>query len=212
MTPTRLTVVYDALCGWCYGAYPLIAACAAYVEQQQAVGQNLSFELLHAGMFADDHATQINRYNADQYWHYDQRIQSLSQQPFSQTYYDQVLHGEDVWLNSAYSLLGAVIADAVSPAMHLVYLQQIQQMRYVDGLDTAKASVVLAALSSLSIPAELADFRQPALIRVAQHWQSQAQDRLNDVKSQAVPTFILKQGDQAQHLLHHADYGQPAQF
>jgi putative protein-disulfide isomerase len=42
--PTRLTLVYDPLCGWCYGAVPTIRRLA----QEPA----LSIELVPAGLFA----------------------------------------------------------------------------------------------------------------------------------------------------------------
>lgn len=76
MTQT-VTYLFDPLCGWCYGAAPVLGALA----QQPGI----RVELLPTGLFAGDGARAMDNEFAAYAWSNDQRIERLTGQPFSET-------------------------------------------------------------------------------------------------------------------------------
>ncbi|CAN5144599.1 hypothetical protein BH10PSE8_BH10PSE8_09500 [soil metagenome] len=72
---TRLTYLFDPLCGWCYGASPLIEGLVAR--------QDLDIEFVATGLFACAGARPMDDGFAAFAWSNDQRIARLSGQVFS---------------------------------------------------------------------------------------------------------------------------------
>jgi len=80
--PTTVTYLFDPLCGWCYGASPVI----------QRLGQqaNIQMELAPTGLFAGGGRTMDAAF-ADFAWSNDQRIAKLTGQRFTEAYRQNVL-------------------------------------------------------------------------------------------------------------------------
>lgn len=130
----RLTYLFDPLCGWCYGASPVVEALAAT--------PGLQVEYLPTGLFSGAGARMLDAPFAAYAWQNDQRIAALTGQVFSPTYRAQVLESGLSRFDSQAMALAIVSAGLIDPAQEGPMLKRLQHARYVGGRDTAEASVV----------------------------------------------------------------------
>src|SRR3990167_9279118 len=79
---TTVTYLFDPLCGWCYGASPVI--------QQLGLQTNIQLELAPSGLFAGGGRTMDAAF-ADFAWSNDVRIAKLTGQRFTEAYRANVL-------------------------------------------------------------------------------------------------------------------------
>ena len=86
VAPLRLHYFYDPLCGWCYGASPLLLAAADLPEIEL---------LLHGGgMLSAPHNRHVNMEWRGYVMPHDRRIAAISGQPFGDAYYEGLLRSE----------------------------------------------------------------------------------------------------------------------
>ncbi|TIU69189.1 MAG: DsbA family protein, partial [Mesorhizobium sp.] len=97
MSNATLTYLFDPLCGWCYGATPMLDR----LEKSGVV-----LELLPTGLFSGAGARPLDAGFAAHAWANDQRIERLSGQVFSQAYVDNVLNVRGTLLDSGSATLG----------------------------------------------------------------------------------------------------------
>lgn len=83
---TTVTYLFDPLCGWCYGALPVIGALAQH--------RDIQLELAPTGLFAGS-GQRMDASFAAFAWANDQRIAGLTGQRFTEAYRQNVLgrHG-----------------------------------------------------------------------------------------------------------------------
>mgnify|MGYP002712707706 CR=1 FL=1 len=83
---------YDPLCGWCYGAAPLL----------QVVGEipGLRVALRGGGLFSGAQRQRLNAPLRQHILAHDQRIAALSGQRFGAAYRDGLLQDAEAWLDS----------------------------------------------------------------------------------------------------------------
>ena len=129
--------LFDPLCGWCYGAAPMV---------EQLVDSGLRVDLLPTGLFSGAGARPLDEGFAAHAWSNDQRIQRLTGQSFTQAYRDQVLNVRGTILDSAAATLGISAAGLEDPRRRLSALKAIQRARYVDGRDIVTADGVAGVL------------------------------------------------------------------
>src|SRR5687767_4174672 len=89
---TRVTVLYDPLCGWCYGAMP--------VFRRLAGDARIRLELAPTGLFSGEGARPMDAGFAEYAWANDQSIKQLTGQRFSKRYRENVLGAPDTKLDS----------------------------------------------------------------------------------------------------------------
>lgn len=130
----RLTYLFDPLCGWCYGASPVIQALAAHPGVQ--------LEYLPTGLFSGAGARVLDASFAAYAWANDQRIASLTGLDFSPAYRSQVLDSGTSRFDSQAVALAVVAAGLIDPTQEGPMLKRLQHARYVEGRDTGEASVV----------------------------------------------------------------------
>ncbi|BDT66495.1 hypothetical protein os1_06580 [Comamonadaceae bacterium OS-1] len=135
--PTTLTYLFDPLCGWCYGASPVL----------QQLGQHPEFTLALAptGLFAGGGRTMDAAF-AEFAWSNDTRIAKLTGQPFTPAYRTQVLGRHGSLFDSSTATLALTAVSLTAPARELQALKLLQEARYVDGLDTTAVPVVARLL------------------------------------------------------------------
>ncbi|RRH97395.1 DsbA family protein [Mesorhizobium tamadayense] len=138
MINTTVTYLFDPLCGWCYGATPML---------DRLVASGVAPTLLPTGLFSGAGARPLDVGFAAHAWANDQRIERLSGQPFSQAYLDNVLNVRGTLLDSSAATLGISAAGLEDPQRRLPALRAIQHARYVDGRDIVTASGVAAVLA-----------------------------------------------------------------
>ncbi|NUS18227.1 MAG: DsbA family protein [Mesorhizobium sp.] len=138
MTDTTVTYLFDPLCGWCYGATPML---------DRLVASGVALELLPTGLFSGSGARPMDAGFAAHAWANDQRIERLSGQVFSQAYLDNVLNVRGTLLDSSAATLGVSAAGLKDPRRRLAALKAIQRARYVVGRDIVTVDGVAEVLA-----------------------------------------------------------------
>jgi putative protein-disulfide isomerase len=138
MRTSYVTYLFDPLCGWCYGAAPML-------DRLSAAGMRV--ELLPTGLFSGAGARPMDEGFAAHAWSNDQRIERLTGQPFTQAYQQNVLKARGTLLDSRAATLGISAAGLEDPARRLTALKTIQRARYVDGRDIVTVAGVAEALA-----------------------------------------------------------------
>ncbi len=89
---TTLHYVYDPLCGWCYGAAPLLQAAATL--------DGLKIELHAGGLWLGSRRQPMGEALRDYVRPHDQRIEALTGQHFGERYFNELLLREGALLDS----------------------------------------------------------------------------------------------------------------
>ena len=184
--PTRLTLVYDPLCGWCYGAVPTIRRLA----QEPA----LSIELVPAGLFAGPGARAMDDHFARHAWSNDQRIAQLTGQPFSVRYRERVLADRCTPLDSGPAILALTAVHQTAPERELAALEAIQAARYVDGRNVTDDAVLVELLRGMALDtaATRVERRSPELLAATAARTTTGRDLLRAIG--AVPALLVHKG------------------
>ena len=205
MTAT-LHYIFDPLCGWCYGAAPLVHAAA------QLPG--LQIALHGGGMLTDARRRQITPDWRDYVLPHDTRIAQMTGQEFGDAYRDGLLNEVGVWLDSAPPTTAILAAEQLGQK-GLAMLEAIQHGHYVRGLHIAEPAVLadLAVELGLDRSAFDAAFAQLQTMPTQQHID-QSRRLLQAAGGQGFPTVLVqKTADAAYERIDVSDWlGQPGPF
>lgn len=131
-----LHYVFDPLCGWCWGAAPLLQATAAQLP-------GLSLVLHGGGLFAGAARRPITPELRAYVQPHDRRIQALSGQPFGSGYTDGLLREPDAVLDSEPPITAVLAASELGGAhVGLALLERVQRAHYVEGQRIAEPAVL----------------------------------------------------------------------
>lgn len=149
MTATiQIAYLFDPLCGWCYGASPMLAELVARPEFDVA--------LVPTGLFAGAGGRPMDEGFAAYAWSNDQRISRLTGQAFSEAYRRDVLADRTRSFDSGPATLALTAVALTAPEREFEALQAIQKARYVAGRDVTDVAVLGHVLRGLSL-SEAAD-------------------------------------------------------
>lgn len=181
--PKRLTLVYDPLCGWCYGALRAV--------QRLARDPGLAIDAVPAGLFAGPGARPMDDRFARHAWSNDLRIAQLTGQPFSERYRERVLGDRGTPLDSGPAVIALTAARQVAPRHELPALEAIQAARYVDGRNVTDFAVLAELLRGLGLDAAATRVAacSPELVEAAAARMTKGRDLLRAVG--AVPTLLV---------------------
>ncbi|MCT7374086.1 DsbA family protein [Chelativorans sp. EGI FJ00035] len=149
----HLSYLFDPLCGWCYGAAPVIGGL------MQRSG--FAVELIPTGLFAGEGAFPISDGFAAHAWDADQRIARLSGQPFSEAYRRNVLGNRRSRVNSGPATLALTAVRLTAPEREFDTLHAIQRARYEGGRDNGDAAVVADVLDAFALGDAARRFSSP---------------------------------------------------
>jgi putative protein-disulfide isomerase len=141
-TPT-LHYIHDPLCGWCYGAAPLVRA-ARDVLAVQAHG---------GGMMAGAARRAVTPELRQFVMSHDRRIAEASGQTFGEAYFEGLLRDTEAVLDSAPPITAVLAADELAGA-GLDMLARVQRAHYVEGQRIAEATVLRRLAVDLGMDAE----------------------------------------------------------
>lgn len=130
-----ITLLFDPLCGWCYGAAASMQALAQALD--------LDWSILPSGLFASPSAMTKER--AAMYWGYDQRIAAVSKQVFSAAYQNNILGDVQTPFDSTPATHAFLLIARAKPEYRLAALHRLQIMRYVDGMQHTNAAIAKVA-------------------------------------------------------------------
>lgn len=130
-TPDRLHYLYDPLCGWCYGAAPLLAVAA----------RRLPIVLHGGGMMSDDNRQTMSPALRGHILPHDRRIEALTGQPFGRDYIDGLLCDDSAVFDSSPPTTAILAAEALA-GQGLALLSRLQRAHYVEGRQLARRDVL----------------------------------------------------------------------
>jgi putative protein-disulfide isomerase len=180
-TPT-LHYIYDPLCGWSYGAAPLVRTAREMVRVQADGG----------GMMAGAARRTISPELRQFVMTHDRLIAQASGQPFGQGYFEGLLRDHGAVLDSAPPITAVLAADELAGAA-LDMLALLQQAHYVEGRRIAELAVLQELAAELGLGAGAFGTAYDRLHGAAtQTHIDQSRALLVRVGGQGYPTFALE--------------------
>lgn len=181
-----LHYLYDPLCGWCYGAKPLLEA-AAHVLPVKAHG---------GGMMAGRNSQPVTPQLRDYVMPHDRRIAEYTGQPFGQAYFEGLLRDPTAVFDSA-PPTSAVLAAEQLAGRGLDMLGRVQSAHYVEGRKIADFAVLSALAVELGLDAQAfaAAYADVSGALTDAHIKA-SRDLLARVGGQGFPTLVLERAGQ----------------
>ncbi|ROZ71273.1 DsbA family protein [Ramlibacter sp. WS9] len=200
---TTLHYLFDPLCGWCYGAAPIVSGLL------EAPG--VKVDMLPTGMFSGGAARPMDDAFAGYAWSNDQRIERLTGQHFSEQYRNRVLGNRQQRFDSGPATLALTAVALTDPAREPEALQAIQRARFVDGRDVTSAETLADLLKSLDLGEAAARLAHPDadLLGATRARMGRAQALMQEFGVGGVPTLIAESGAKRWVLDHSAAYSNP---
>ena len=197
---TSVTYLFDPLCGWCYGASPVI--------QQLGQQANIQLELAPTGMFSGGGRTMDAAF-AEYAWSNDVRIAKLTGQRFTEAYRQNVLGHLGSPFDSATTTLALTAVSLSEPQRELETLKALQEARYVQGLDTCDATVVAQLLrdQGLADAAQRLAAADAELLAANAARIHRARGLMQTLGAQGVPVLVVHGASGDRLLGGHALYG-----
>ncbi|MDO4636498.1 MAG: DsbA family protein [Lautropia sp.] len=201
-----LTYLFDPLCGWCYGAGAPLARIIS------STGVNL--ELLPSGLFSGHGARPMDEAMASHAWSTDQRIETLTGQPFSIDYLTQVLCNRHQPLDSTAATLALTAVAQTEPAREFETLQHIQHARYVGGKNITERHTLINLLDALGLfdAANALRVTSSTLLNDTQQRIDRACALMNEMDVHGVPCFVMTHDNTRRTLPASMLFAQPMHF
>ncbi|BCG78203.1 DsbA family protein [Mesorhizobium sp. 113-3-3] len=183
-----VTYLFDPLCGWCYGATPMLDRLSA---------SGVRIELLPTGLFSGTGARPMDEGFAAHAWANDQRIERLTGQTFTQAYRNNVLNVRGTLLDSHAAALGISAAGLQDPSCRLTALKAIQRARYVDGRDIVTVEGVAAVLADAGMAGAAAMLKKPSETVLTAHRELVGRGRalFQRLHANGVPSLAVVRND-----------------
>lgn len=141
---STLHYFYDPLCGWCYGAAPLIRAARTLMPIRAHGG----------GMMAGERQQRVTPQLRDYVMPHDARIAQASGQPFGKAYFDGLLRDETALFDSE-PPIAAILAAEEMAGNGLDMLARLQTAHYVEGQHISDHDTLVTLAATLGINASL---------------------------------------------------------
>lgn len=198
----NLIYLFDPLCGWCYGASPLLKRLAAVPQ--------LTVALAPTGLFSGAGARAMDEQFAAFAWSNDQRIGSLTGQRFTDAYQSQVL-AKGGMLDSGPATLALTSVFLTAPDRELEALSAIQEARYVSGRDITDSSELQNILESLGLTAAASRLAgaDAELLAANKQRVASAGALMGEFRANGVPGLIVDDGEQRKLLGAQQLFGDP---
>ncbi|WP_413793604.1 MULTISPECIES: DsbA family protein [unclassified Pseudomonas] len=180
---TTLHYIYDPLCGWCYGAKPLVQAARAVLPVIAHGG----------GMMTGANRQQVSPQLRNYVMPHDRRIAEYSGQPFGEAYFEGLLRDHSAVFDSTPPTAAILVAEQLG-GHGLQLLGHLQTAHYVEGRRIADEAVLLELAQSIGLPAQafLEAFRT---VDVQGHIKA-SRTLLTQVGGQGFPTLALERDGQ----------------
>ncbi|NTJ09315.1 DsbA family protein [Rhizobium lusitanum] len=193
MQELSATYLFDPLCGWCYGASPMI---------ERLLSGSIDVRVLPTGLFSGAGAREMDASFAAYAWSNDRRIERLSGQPFSEDYRSKVLNKTGSLFDSGAATLAITAAGLADHRKRFDALRLIQHGRYVTGLDITSAPVLASLLSSAGLAEAARILNEGAvdLLEANRQLAAEGQDLFRRHGANGVPALVIE-GNGHQRLL-----------
>lgn len=179
-----LHYIHDPLCGWCYGAAPLVRAV------RDLPGLRI---LTHGGgMMTGARRQPVTEALRHYVMQHDQRIAAITGQPFGEDYFEGLLRDSGAVFDSA-PPSAAVLAAASQDGDGLDMLARIQHAHYMEGRRVADSAVLHELADELGLDLERfeRDMQTLAGAPLAGHFDD-SRALLRQLGANGFPTFALQ--------------------
>lgn len=194
--------LFDPLCGWCYGAAPLVRAITAQLPPE------IPLRLWPGALFPE--AMQLEAGMRAHIVEADRRIGAMTGVTFGPAYLARVgnpANAITLWSVPVIAAIAAAPAD-----QQLAMLAALQRAHYVEGRDLADAQVLQQVAVETGLDA--ADFAQkmsdPAHARATSDWIGRARELMARGGAGGFPTFMVEKDGKLFGVDHQSAYGDPA--
>lgn len=178
-----LHYIYDPLCGWCYGAKPLVQA-----------AQGVLPVIAHGGgMMTGANRKAVSPQLRNYVMPHDRRIAEYSGQPFGEAYFEGLLRDETAVFDSAPPIAAVLAAEQIA-GRGIELLGRLQTAHYVEGRRIADQSVLLELAAEIGL--------EPLAFETAFH-SANTEQHIKDsrallakVGGQGLPTLALERNGQ----------------
>ncbi|WP_223465549.1 DsbA family protein [Pseudomonas sp. GL-RE-26] len=178
-----LHYIYDPLCGWCYGAKPLLQAAQAVLPVIAHGG----------GMMTGANRQKVSPQLRNYVMPHDRRIAEYSGQPFGETYFEGLLRDHTAVFDSA-PPIAAVLAAEQMTGRGLELLGRLQSAHYVEGRRIADESVLFELAHGMGLDREA--FEKAFRAADTEDHIRNSRALLAKVGGQGFPTLALEHDDQ----------------
>lgn len=202
MSSATLHYIHDPLCGWCYGAKPLVQAAQAVLPVVAHGG----------GMMTGRNRQPVSPQLRDYVMPHDRRIAEYTGQPFGEAYFEGLLRDHTAVFDSAPPIAAVLAAQALA-GRGLEMLGRLQTAHYVEGRRIAEPEVLLELAQTLGFSREAfaAAFDQALAHEVDEHIKA-SRALLSEVGGQGFPTLALERDGRYQLLDISPWLGKPEAF
>ncbi|CAI8853724.1 DsbA family protein [Pseudomonas sp. IT-P4] len=178
-----LHYIYDPLCGWCYGAKPLVQAAQAVLPVIAHGG----------GMMTGANRQKVSPQLRNYVMPHDRRIAEYSGQPFGEAYFEGLLRDHSAVFDSA-PPIAAVLAAEQMTGRGLELLGNLQSAHYVEGRRIADESVLFELAQGMGLDREA--FEKAFRSADTEGHIRNSRALLAKVGGQGFPTLALEHDDQ----------------
>ena len=201
MNKTTLHYIYDPLCGWCYGAAPLVKAACAVLRVRPHGG----------GMMTGGNSQRVTPQLREFVKPHDARIALLSGQPFGQGYLEGLMYDTNAEFDSEPPTAAMLAAEALA-GRGLDMLARLQTAHYVEGHRIAQRSVLIdiAAAEGLD-PVSFAEALDRQSEVVQAHF-GETRAFMAQVGAYGFPSFVLESDGVYQAVEFSSFLGRPKDF
>ena len=169
---------------------------------------DIALTLAPSGLFAGGGRTMDAQFAAYA-WSNDQRIAKLTGQRFTEAYRTQVLGQQGTPFDSMPTTLALTAVSLTEPSRELGALTQLQEARYVHGLDTVAPAIIATQLRTLDLHAAADRLLTPdeALREENTRRIHAAQSLMRQHHAQGVPALVVRKAASERLLQGNALYG-----
>lgn len=178
------TYLFDPLCGWCYGASPML--------ERLDADDAIALEILPTGLFAGEGARSMDPGFAAFAWRNDERIARMTGQIFSEDYRRHVLGQTGARFDSGPATLAISAVALIAPDRQLETLRAIQAARYVAARDITDVAVLVDILRDLDLAEAAERLQKPdgALVAANKSHIQAGQTAMRSIGVSGVPALI----------------------
>ncbi|MBS1145718.1 MAG: protein-disulfide isomerase [Proteobacteria bacterium] len=179
---TILHYIYDPLCGWCYGAAPLLRLAREVLAVCPHGG----------GMMTGARRQTVTPQLREFVKQHDERIAQLTGQYFGPGYVDGLLRDGSAVLDSEPPTAAMLAAEAIA-GRGLDMLAQLQVAHYVEGRQIADRSTLIAVATALGLdPAAFAEALDRQSGDAVQRHIKETRQLMAEVGVLGFPGFVLE--------------------
>lgn len=178
-----LHYIYDPLCGWCYGAKPLVQAAQAVLP---VIGHG-------GGMMSGANRQTVSPQLRNYVMPHDRRIAEYTGQPFGEAYFEELLRDGTAVFDSTPPIAAVLAAEQIA-GRGLELLGRLQTAHYVEGRRIADEAVLLELAAQTGLEPEA--FQQAFSAADTDRHIKDSRALLARVGGQGFPTFALEQDGQ----------------